>query len=389
MQGTDHIFDIPITFGATRQNNVGRATDLLAASCARAEPSTLVAWTWHADADMDAPDVAGAALGCADGSLYVFAAPTPSRMPGLSSPVSPSSPPSAASRRTSLLSTQPSRAPSPSPTTRSAFSPRRSLVRATSPAPSTRSTATTQSLLSAPGHAHGIAQPARSRIASGVTAAQAQAPTAYVDYDAEPDKLKGMLKAGGGARERGTLDGLLPSFAKDVELEKKGELKRPERRREPTMDVATFDLSPAPRVDVNAPTPASASVPASPPSTSATQPPGSGTEGLRLRYRVALRDAGEGRAVSVAAAFAGRTRLCVLQRHGCATPASSNDAVMLSDAVACFPSATSVTGSRPPSRTLLLRRPPPAAPRTSSGRIYACLSLLLYVFSSANTIKYP
>lgn len=59
----------------------------------------------------------------------------------------------------------------------------------------------------------------RSRIVSGLTTDQVEAPKNYVDFDEEPEKLKELLK--GGVRETTVTDRLsLPSFDKGLTIEK-------------------------------------------------------------------------------------------------------------------------------------------------------------------------
>lgn len=59
----------------------------------------------------------------------------------------------------------------------------------------------------------------RSRIVSGVNTDQVQAPKNYVDYDEEPEKLKELLR--GGVRDTTVSDRLsLPSFDKGLTIEK-------------------------------------------------------------------------------------------------------------------------------------------------------------------------
>lgn len=59
----------------------------------------------------------------------------------------------------------------------------------------------------------------RSQAVSGLCKQQVEAPTNYVDFDDEADKLKGMLK-GKGLRDKTIADHLLPNFDKGLVVEK-------------------------------------------------------------------------------------------------------------------------------------------------------------------------
>jgi hypothetical protein len=144
-------------------------------------------------------------MGCEDGSLFIWHA---SRSP----PIEPSPSPRSPHQRINSLhvnksSARPSRSSSPHPS-----------LRARSPSPSSSST-TPFNLAS------------RSRIVSGVTMEQAQAPKNYVDFEEEPEKLKGMLK-GSGVRERSVMDAL-PGFHHH-ELFLGGKKEKPSVSRTPT-----------------------------------------------------------------------------------------------------------------------------------------------------------
>ena len=60
----------------------------------------------------------------------------------------------------------------------------------------------------------------RSRIVSGVTAEAVEAPKNYVDFEEEQEKLKGLLKYKGLVKERHLMDGMLPSFEKNISFDK-------------------------------------------------------------------------------------------------------------------------------------------------------------------------
>jgi len=60
----------------------------------------------------------------------------------------------------------------------------------------------------------------RSKVVSGVTAEAVEAPKNYVDFEEEQEKLKGLLKHKGLVKERHLMDGVLPSFEKNISLDK-------------------------------------------------------------------------------------------------------------------------------------------------------------------------
>ncbi|KZT28728.1 WD40 repeat-like protein [Neolentinus lepideus HHB14362 ss-1] len=176
---TSNRFILPLTLHAStsqQTSSISSAQDLIEASCSRATPSALVSWTSLAK-DQEALekdeqtslDICGVAVGCSDGTVYVFHAATQEK-----SPSSGSSPGVTNSSR--FL-----RPPSPIPRSKVAQSKSRSSSPSSSLAPFTLSS--------------------RSRIVSGLTLEQAEAPKNYVDFEDEPEKLKGMLK-GKGPRER-------------------------------------------------------------------------------------------------------------------------------------------------------------------------------------------
>lgn len=60
----------------------------------------------------------------------------------------------------------------------------------------------------------------RSRVVSGITTEAVEAPKNYVDFEEEPERLKGLLKHKGPVKERHLMDAVLPSFEKNISLEK-------------------------------------------------------------------------------------------------------------------------------------------------------------------------
>ncbi|TFK48775.1 WD40 repeat-like protein [Heliocybe sulcata] len=180
-------FLIPLTLSASNSQRTSTSSgslDLIESSCSRAIPTSLISWTCavkdHEGLQKDEQknsDISGVAMGCSDGSIYVFRA-TPMVQEHVSS--NASSP--------GLQNTLGNLGPF-SPTQRSRMA--QSTSRSSSPS-SVRSSLAPFSVSS------------RSRIVSGITLEQAEAPKNYVDFEDEPEKLKDMLK-GKGPKERTSL----------------------------------------------------------------------------------------------------------------------------------------------------------------------------------------
>ncbi|KAJ6584436.1 hypothetical protein B0H19DRAFT_1105047 [Mycena capillaripes] len=145
-------FMVPLTFHAAEPKGGLESQTLLESSCSRSQPTVLKCWD---SLDERLTPQARAVLGCHDGTIYAFRKPPPQVKTVRKSPELP----------------RPSRP----------LSPHRPSIgsRSTSPATSLRAPFTVVS---------------RSKIVSGVTAAQVEAPKNYVDFDDEPEKLKDMLK---------------------------------------------------------------------------------------------------------------------------------------------------------------------------------------------------
>ncbi|KAJ7626280.1 hypothetical protein DFH06DRAFT_737359 [Mycena polygramma] len=150
-------FVVPLTFHATEPKDGLTFQAILEGSCSKSRPSVLQ--FWDSTDDEVGPQV-HAALGCQDGTIYAFRKPRPQVKPVL--------PPSTLSISSHPTLTSSSRSTSPTNSYRAPFN-----------------------------------LASRSKIVSGVTAAQVEAPKNYVDFDDEPDKLKEMLK-GRSHKERST-----------------------------------------------------------------------------------------------------------------------------------------------------------------------------------------
>ncbi|KAJ7505803.1 hypothetical protein B0H11DRAFT_1851029 [Mycena galericulata] len=145
-------FLVPLTFNSDPRDGL-ESRNILDSSCSKSGASFL---TFCGSID-DPTSQVRAVLGCEDGTIYAFRKPRPQVK--IVQPTSqPTEPPKS------------SRPPSSHPSISS---------QSTSPTLSTKTPFNVAS---------------RSRIVSGITAAQVEAPKNYVDFEDEPDKLKDMLK---------------------------------------------------------------------------------------------------------------------------------------------------------------------------------------------------
>ncbi|CAL1713651.1 unnamed protein product [Somion occarium] len=155
---------------------------LIESCAAQSKVTGLISWSQrhitvgHESDNLPMPD--GAAFHCQNGTLYLFRTRRSQRQDAIWDTTAYSS---------ELL--QPSRASS------SSHHQGLGIGRARSPSPA-------QSTFSR-------LQPSKSRIVSGVTTEQAEAPKTYVDYDDEPDKLKDLLK-GKSRKDRSPMESRSP-----------------------------------------------------------------------------------------------------------------------------------------------------------------------------------
>ena len=157
---------VPLTFNAGSQSS-------LSLGCTHAKPTSFVGWS-----SINRP-IAGAALGCDDGSAYIFHAVDASPPLAIKTDI-----------QRSPANTNPLPAPVPlitSPT------PKRLKANSTSrpPTPTRAQTPTPFSITP------------RAKIVSALSKEQVEAPKNYVDYDDEPEKLKNLLKTRAGANKDG------------------------------------------------------------------------------------------------------------------------------------------------------------------------------------------
>lgn len=187
---------VPFTFPDVQSGDEALASTkaLVDESCSNSRAVRLSSWRRPAEPGpvslgFGSESIHGIAIGCEDGSLFLFRRPVDHHFP--------SDGPQESRDPTPILSR-------PSSPLRQGHSGR------SHSRPRTPSSLTGFSPLN-------IAS--RSRIVSGINTDQVQAPKNYVDYDEEPEKLKELLK--GGVRDTTVSDRLsLPSFDKGLTIEK-------------------------------------------------------------------------------------------------------------------------------------------------------------------------
>lgn len=276
-------FAIPLAFPghSDTRHNLGEqlGPTIVGTSCSRAQPTALA--SWHVPGTQtggeQAPSPFGTVFGCVDGSLFVF-----KQAGGSYAPVTPKN------------------------------SEIRHVSRPTSPLHVLRGSQSTSRSVSPSSTAHPpFAVSSRSRIVSGITAEQVEAPKNYVDFDDEPDKLKDLLQ-GRKSKERPPSTSALPSSERATNLAKglassaldssQGGLKR--------KDDAKSLLS-----ATNSPsfTPKSLSGPSSP---NVQTTFNRDTDDLRLLYHVIPPRSGPGHAVSALRLLNHDHLMTVLQESG-------------------------------------------------------------------------
>ena len=138
----------------------------------------------------------GVALGCEDGSIYLFLPKSSWEL------VDRNFGPNQA---TSLP--RPSQALRPATPT--------PVLRASSPDPSNGANSHRVTTV-----LHGPFLPSKSKIQAQVSKEQVEAPKNYVDYNDEPAKLKSLLKGKGSVKERSVIDSIIPKFERNIHLDR-------------------------------------------------------------------------------------------------------------------------------------------------------------------------
>lgn len=255
----------PSSYHTKESSKHGTANSLLD-SFHNTQPSCMKDWVRLSDDDGQV--YKGLVVGCEDGSLYVF------HHRSLSTPNDPIEP-------SSLQVTQ-------SPRTKST---RNSRYVSPSASPSASSFQSVPFLMSSP-----------SRVVSGVSMEQVEAPKNYVDFDDEPDKLKDMLK------------GKIHSPKAPSDSSSDRNVKSPTPPAIPIIEpTPTRNLS---KVTTNFPLPNTRpfSVPVSP--RDGASPPMNLSEDLELQYHVIPRTNGAGNAVKSISILADPFVCVVLQESG-------------------------------------------------------------------------
>ncbi|KZP13950.1 WD40 repeat-like protein [Athelia psychrophila] len=193
-------FWVPLTFPtpAVISSETTDPVDLVEQACLDSEPCTITSWGLSGG---DVLEARGVALGCKDGTVYLYHAPHAPR----------------ATQAMQLSSRSPStvsvldlsRPVTPSPHTH---------TRRASRSHPTGSRSASPSSLAFQHNGFGMAP--RAQAVSGLSRQPVEAPKNYVDFDEEPDKLKGMLQ-GKAVREKSVAEHLVPSFDKGVVVGKK------------------------------------------------------------------------------------------------------------------------------------------------------------------------
>jgi len=170
---------------------VSRGQEVISEACNKATATTLSAWEPLRGGD----GPVSVAMGCKDGSVYIF-----------QSNSTDSSPTDSLVHETAL---SPKTQRQTGSKTAAGFPNVARLQRPPSPAGSSTSSS---ALLKASGSSkHASFQPSRSRVQSGVSKEQVEAPKSHVDYGEEPAKLKSLLKPRD-TKERGIIESLMPSL---------------------------------------------------------------------------------------------------------------------------------------------------------------------------------
>ena len=238
---------LPVTLcnpnAAQKENNsnVDHFDSLFHASCSSARPTSLVSWGMDAKPDLKEPEVSrcGVAMGCEDGTLYLFQADQKylhekeiTNKYGIDANTSHTDARQSRDGKRSSLHLPHSSSPSPS------------------------SSRTNLGIMAVP----------KPRAVSGLSKERVEAPKNYVDFDEEEEKLRDMLKDRG-AKERSIIDSLnlMPNFEKPFAIEKHNRpVFRSTRSTEEAASSSREAGLPSPPAVMSPPTPASGSSPPSP-----------------------------------------------------------------------------------------------------------------------------
>lgn len=167
-------------------------------ACAAASPTVLINWGLDGErnGDSGATLKAGTAMGCEDGSVYLFSGDLDTKGTSRLVPVELTHGKHAASTLHVALASHLSREPSPSPSNSSSLR---------DPTHSRRAS----NSIHVP---HPLSQPTRSRVTSFVSRTSAEAPKNYVGFDDEKERLEGLLKGGPSAKGKSIIDGFRAAY---------------------------------------------------------------------------------------------------------------------------------------------------------------------------------
>lgn len=266
-------FMVPMTFVSQAAVDVSsQGRNLVQESCTTAQPTRVVSWK----SNEEGGGLAGAVVGCADGSLFVFC-------PDFVQHSAPES--------------NVSKSPSPSIMSR----PRSPHLRSPDSHTHTRSN-------SPSGFYHptfNVTSP--SRIVSGVNTEQVEAPKNYVDFDDEPGKLKSILH-GRGQKERAAKAEENSAKGDEVGRRHSTDLSRSKKKqKQPPQSLLSATNSPAF-------TPKPISMPVSPNNANIQ------ADGLTLLCHILPPTAGEGHSVSDIQYISETRNVLVLQESGYVIP---------------------------------------------------------------------
>lgn len=163
------------------------SAEVISEACNNAKTTALAGWK----PSNSGAEVASVAMGCEDGSIFIFGPDVPSTVSDVSTTTNKASTQRPTSPLPSMIANLTRLHGPPSPVPSSVGS---SYFKPTS---STKPT---------------TLQPSKSRVQAGISKEQVEAPKNYVDYDDEPAKLKSLLKAREPVKDRGLLDNLIPAL---------------------------------------------------------------------------------------------------------------------------------------------------------------------------------
>ncbi|OSC98008.1 WD40 repeat-like protein [Trametes coccinea BRFM310] len=311
-------------------------------SFTQSTPTAIVSWGLQAVSTSElkstAPGARGVAVGCKDGSVFVLRSTAGASPPNISVSIPPNE---------SL----------PGPVT-SPTSPRRHRGLGH---PSSRS-ASPSSIKSA----LSPFQVTRSRVVSGVSTESAEAPKNYVDFDDEPERLKGMLKGRGGRERHSSTSRSRPekeSIASALAASSGSNL-----RKDDTRSYLSAALSPSSST-------LSLSNPPSPTLVPAASPETSGASSLKLDCHICLSHTGPQSAVSAIKVHeAGRYISCLAESGCLSVHATADGACIVSTIIEPRPKPNPGGKAQPTASMLWVWRSLLVAASEESIILFACAS---------------